>query len=217
VTSRAFTLLEVMVAVAILGLALTVIVSAQSGLYSGSTYARHVSVATGLARCKMSEVEERLLSLGYPELDELDEGACCDDEGAQGFTCKWKIERVELPEVDTTAALSAAMGDGGTGPLGALAQMAANPQAVGGADGGISAIASELQQSTGGAAGIAQLAMSMVYPTLKPMLEASIRKVTVSVLWKDGKQERDLTIVQYVTYPQRGGLGLAQRGDAGRP
>src|SRR5262249_23539385 len=47
---RGFTLLEVMVAVAILGLSLTVILSAQAGLYSGSTYAQHTSVAVGLAR-----------------------------------------------------------------------------------------------------------------------------------------------------------------------
>jgi general secretion pathway protein I len=211
--SRAFTLLEVMVAVAILGLALTVILSAQTGLYTGSAYAQHVSVATGLARCKMTEVEKKLLELGYPELDEMDEGACCDDGDRRDFTCKWKTERVELPEIDTAAQLGSATGDAGAGPLSTIAQLAMNPASFAG-DAGLSSIASQLQEGTGGTAGLAQLAMSLVYPTLKPLLEASIRKVTVGVLWKEGTQARDLTIVQYVTYPQRGGFGLATPGAA---
>jgi general secretion pathway protein I len=215
--SRAFTLLEVMVAVAILGLALTVILSAQTGLYTGSAYAQHVSVATGLARCRMTEVEEKLLRLGYSELDEIDEGACCDDGDRRDFTCKWKIEKVELPAADMTAQMGSMGGDAGAGPLGTIAQLAMNPGSLG--DAGLSNIASQLQEGTGGSAGLAQLAMSLVYPTLKPLLEASIRKVTVSVIWKEGTQDRDLTIVQYVTYPQRGGFGLGVPGavDAGVP
>ena len=67
--TRGFTLLEVMVAVAILGLSLTVILSAQAGLYSGGAYAQHTSVATGLLRCRMTEIEERMLKLGYPEVE----------------------------------------------------------------------------------------------------------------------------------------------------
>ena len=36
------------------------------------------------------------------------------------------------------------------------------------------------------------------------MLEASIRKVTVTVSWKEGKQDRQLEVVQYVTNPTQG-------------
>ena len=53
---------------------------------------------------------------------------------------------------------------------------------------------------------MAPLVMSLVYPDLKPMLEASIRKVTVKVLWKEGSKERSFDLVQYVTNPQQGGL-----------
>ncbi len=38
---------------------------------------------------------------------------------------------------------------------------------------------------------------------MKPMLEASIRKLTVTVNWHEGTQNRDLTIVQYLTRPMR--------------
>jgi general secretion pathway protein I len=46
--------------------------------------------------------------------------------------------------------------------------------------------------------------MSIVYPTLRPMLEASIRKITVKVIWKEGVQKREVSVIQYVTRPMRG-------------
>ncbi|MFO0661035.1 MAG: hypothetical protein U0165_14560 [Polyangiaceae bacterium] len=69
-----------MIAIAILGLSLTVILSAQVGLHSTGARTQTISVAMGLSRCKMSEVEEQLLKLGYPELDTMEEGPCCADD-----------------------------------------------------------------------------------------------------------------------------------------
>jgi general secretion pathway protein I len=195
-----------MVAVAILGLSLTVILSAQAGLYSGGAYGQHTSIATGLARCRMSELEERLIKLGYPEVDENDDGACCEDSVEKDMRCSWKIERVELPpakppELAPTGS-SATPGPAG-GPLGALGQLALNPGSVP-TDGGLSGLASTFKEGTGGTAGVEAFAMSLVYPMLKPMLEASIRKVTVTVSWKEGIRNRDLSIAQYLTRPMRG-------------
>ena len=48
--------------------------------------------------------------------------------------------------------------------------------------------------------------MTLVYPDLKPMLEASIRKITVTVQWKEGKNDKEFSVTQYVTDPQEGGL-----------
>lgn len=50
------------------------------------------------------------------------------------------------------------------------------------------------------------MALSMVYPDLKPMLEASIRKVTVTVVWREGEKERSFDAIQYVTNPLEGNL-----------
>jgi general secretion pathway protein I len=195
-----------MVAVAILGLSLTVILSAQAGLYSGGSYAQHSSVAIGLARCRMTEIEERLIKLGYPEADENDDGACCEDDSSNNMRCSWKVDRVELPQPKppelAPAGSSTAPGPAG-GPLGALGQLALNPSTIP-TDGGLAGLASTLGEGTGGTAGLEAFAMSMVYPMLKPMLEASIRKVTVTVQWKEGLRDRDLTIAQYVTRPMRG-------------
>jgi general secretion pathway protein I len=226
---RGFTLLEVMVAVAILGLSLTVILSAQAGLYSGSSYAQHTSVAIGLARCRMSEIEEQLLKIGFAINDEKDEGVCCGDDSRTDMRCAWSIDKVKLPDppgmsdspasssksatsagLDSLLALSKSGGSAlsGAGPLGMLSQIAQNPEATSfKPDAGLSGLAQELSQGpVSGASGIAQFAMALVYPTLKPMLEASIRKVTVSVKWKEGIRDRDLTIVQYITHPMQAGL-----------
>jgi hypothetical protein len=58
------------------------------------------------------------------------------------------------------------------------------------------------------------MVFSMVYPSLKPMLESAIRRVTVTVRWKEGLADRDFTLVQYITNPSRAGL-LAGMLDAG--
>ena len=214
--SRAFTLLEVLVAVAILGLGLTVILSSQVGLFSSQKRIEHLSIAVGLARCKMSEVEEKLLREGYPSVDQTDEGDCCGDDDEKGFRCSTKCETVQLPPA--AAGGDFGLGDGGVDPsgLGALGGLATMEQSGGaalGPDAGLAGIASMLGASAGG--GIAPMVMGLVYPDIKPMLEASIRRVTVVVHWTEGKNERELSVTQYVTNPTQGGLdsdgGLMQQ------
>jgi general secretion pathway protein I len=228
--SRAFTLLEVMVAVAILGLSLTVILSAQAGLYAGGAYAQHTSIANGLLRCRMAEIEERLVKLGFPEVDEKNDGPCCDDDFRTDMQCEWAVERIELPTPDPAALSSASpMGTdapgstgGSSGPLGPLSALMGGSAAGGipglgqmasssgsslslSGDGGVSSVASALKEGTGGGvSALAQMAMTIVYPSLKPMLEASIRKINVKVTWKEGIQKRDISVIQYVTRPMRG-------------
>jgi general secretion pathway protein I len=221
--SRAFTLLEVMVAVAILGLALTVILSAQAGLYAASTHVQNETVAIGMVRCKMGEIEEELLRLGYPELDQIEDGACCEDQTPDKMRCSWKVERIELPNPPTfaednpagdSASLDMSSPTGGAAsPFGALLGGGNGPLPSAGVDGGLSSFGSMVGgDSSGGMAGIAPMVMSLVYPTFKPMLEASIRKVTVTVQWKEGINDRDLVVVQYVTNPMRGGFNMAMEG-----
>ncbi len=83
-------------------------------------------------------------------------------------------------------------------------------------DAGLQNLGTGLQQSFGGAgmSGLLQLVFSLVYPSLKPMLEAAIRRVTVVVHWTEGRKERDFTLQQYITNPSRAGL-LGALADAG--
>ncbi|HTA90569.1 MAG TPA: type II secretion system protein [Polyangiaceae bacterium] len=212
---RGFTLLEVLVAIAILGLGLTVILGSQVGLFTNAARGQHLTVATNLARCKMGEIEVKLLTLGYQLTDEHDEGTCCEGEDEherdEGYHCVWKIERVTLPELPLNGLDGGAnnqAGDGGALDLGAIGLLTGLNQ-PGGQQLGDKAKPADLAQTLSSAPNpmsLAPMMMSMVYPTLKPMLEASIRKVSITVQYKEGKFERELLVTQYVTNPQQGQL-----------
>ena len=213
-----FTLLEVLVAVAILGLGLTMILSSQVGLFSSAARAEHLTIATNLARCRMTELELELLQKGYQLIDQNDEGPCCDDEDEPGYRCSTKVERVELPEA-TELQTDEAGAEGSTSSsdlmssLGKLSeQQSTNP----GDPGSFQAMAAEVASSSE-AAGLGPMIFGMVYPALKPMLEASIRKVTVSVHWKEGKNEKDFNITQFVTRPQQPPEDLSADTTTGNP
>jgi len=214
VRSRGFTLLEVLVAIAILGIGLTTILGTQVGLFSSASRAEHLTVAVGLARCHMSEVERELLREGFPLLDDTDEGPCCEEdggEGVDGYRCLSKVERIELPDPEDLLENEDPFDDEDEelGPLALLQELQQAP--TGDAPSSLQDLAQRVGESAS-AAGLGPLAMSMVYPDLKPMLEASIRRVTVKVVWKEGIRERDLSVTQFVTYPQ---LGLPEELGAG--
>src|SRR3954466_6038201 len=87
-----FSLLEVMVAIAILGLVLTVILSAQGGLAASNRSAANMGQGVALGRCTMSELEEGMLKFGFPQIDQLENGvSCCEDENREGFTCDTRV------------------------------------------------------------------------------------------------------------------------------
>lgn len=230
VPREGFTLLEVLVALAILGLGLVVILSSQAGLFSSASRGEHLTVASNLLRCKMSEIELTLEQKGFSLTDENDEGECCEEEG-EGYSCSWKIERVELPPMPEasgdqdggvpgpagSAGLSGPGGlalgtpppgaPGAAGPLGALMNISATQ----GASLGDKATPGSVMEQLGstGTSGMEGMVMSLVYPSLKPMLEASIRRVTVKVKWSEGQRARELEVTQFLTRPQEGQLGTA--------
>lgn len=223
---RGFSLLEVIVAIAILGLGLTSILSAQAGLFSSSARGANMTRASNLARCKMSEVELKMLRDGFPLTDQKDDGHCCENEDDDGFTCKWMIETVKLPEMGsldggvdggmfggvTGSGLNLGGGlkmDGGFNPsntsgLNAFSLMGGAIPGLG--PGGSSDPFGSSASSSPGVGGIASMALTMVYPTVKPMFEASIRRVSVSVKWHEGSNERTFDIAQYLTNPLQGGM-----------
>lgn len=218
---RAFTLLEVMVAIAILGLGLTVILSSQAGLLSAMRRVQSETYAASLMRCRMTELELLLREEGFSLLDQIDSGACCEDEEDGVYTCEWKIEVIELPQPktfeenpeDTLGAateeneeVGLSAPDSPTGVVGALQQIDKTEGAALGENAGLSDLAGALGETSGGPGGMISMALNLVYPDLKPMLEASIRKLTVSVRWNEGQKEREFSAVQYITNPLEGSL-----------
>ncbi|WP_275935846.1 type IV pilus modification PilV family protein [Pajaroellobacter abortibovis] len=201
-----FSLLEVMVAISILALVLTVITTAQIGVSGSNRNATNLGVAITLGRCKMTEVEEKLLKFGYPELDQNEKDEkCCKESEQVGFVCDTKIERVELPSLPSSSSNE----DGGLS-LSSLTGLIEGGTSLPPKRGdGLTSLAEPIKQQFGGAAGIEEILsmmMKMVYPSYKPMFEASIRRVSVTVRWKEGVMQRDFQIAQYVTNPAQGGF-----------
>ncbi len=47
--------------------------------------------------------------------------------------------------------------------------------------------------------------MSMVYPNLKLIFEASTRRITATVIWTEGRKDYSVELVQWVASPQKAG------------
>jgi general secretion pathway protein I len=222
---RAFTLLEVMVATAILGLTLTVILSAEGGLAASNQSTAHVGMAISLARCRMVEAEDKILRFGFPYTDDLQlDQPCCNDEDVPGFKCDMRTELIVMPNPPTTkldggglslsssASPSAALAGGlPTDIPGTLAGFGGDGGSTatlnffdGGGVGGL--IGQQMGGSGAGTQGLIGMVMGFVYPFIKPMMEASIRRVTVTVRWHEGTKPKEFSILQYVTNPSNGGF-----------
>lgn len=223
---RGFTLLEVMVAMAILALGLTTILSSQTGLFASTRRVQFETEAANLVRCKMSEIELDLLQNGFGLIDETESGECCQDEDMDRFRCEWSVETVLLPDPPPPEATDESSLDlgGDVSPTtstdlsgGDLAAAIPTGDESLSSVGSVEDVAGTLAPGAGlPGGGIIGMALSMVYPTLKPMLEASIRKVKVKVLWNEGQKERTFEVIQYVTNPLEGSLtpNLAEALDA---
>jgi general secretion pathway protein I len=209
------------VAVAILGLGLTAILSAQAGAVAGASHARHMSIAVGLARCKMSEIEEQLARDGFSALDESDTGPCCEGDETPNINCSWSIDTPEFPEPDLGSLdLDTEVGSGQLGALGLLNKAGQGEKVFGtetsprdiadtlAGENELAAVASE------GMGGIAAMVMGMVYPDLKLLFEASTRRVTVVATWTEGSRSYDIEVVQWVADPRQAGIMGRMPGDA---
>jgi general secretion pathway protein I len=185
----AFTLLEVMVAVAILGIALTAIFSSEAGAIRAGARARHITTATLLARCKMGEIEEQLMREGFPAVSMDGSDECCEGGEQDGFGCEWSVERIELPD-----AIEGGMGEEGGDPLG-----------LSGDHAGDSASAADLEGALAGAAGgdmLGAYAVQYAWPVLRPGIEEQVRRATVTVSWGQGEARQSFDVVQYLVANQ---------------
>ena len=72
-TEQGFSLLEVMVSLAILSISLVAILNLHSGAVRMHNHAKFLSLATLLARSKMVDIEERIFAEDLSDLRALDE------------------------------------------------------------------------------------------------------------------------------------------------
>ncbi len=102
---KGFTLLEVMIGLALLGFALAVLIKSAAGNIFNAQQSQMMGVATDLSRGKMYDVEEDLLKNGFQDTDQATQGNF-DSEGWTNITWSAKVETVELPSWNDLQALA---------------------------------------------------------------------------------------------------------------
>jgi len=196
--TRGFTLLEVMISLAILAISLVAISGLNGGAVAMESYSRRATEATLLLRAKMNDVEEQLQKDGFSDFDDEKRGSF-DDEGARGFA--WRAEILK-PDVQLDASqLLNLLGAGGSAPGdasksgGALTQgLAAAAAAIGGTTNTGGAPGPSTTAAGGPLGGLLQTQAQGFLETLRK----SVRELRVTVTWQDGKQERSVSASQEI-------------------
>jgi general secretion pathway protein I len=185
-----FSLLEVMVAIAIMAVSLVVIIRITSMNVRAAAHARMVTTATFLARAKLASVEDDIIALGFTDSDQEDSGNF-GDEGYPHVRWESLIERVELPTDIAQQAQQSASDksiEAQTGP-------STNPMAA----------------MTGMLGGF----MSTLIEPVRIGLQESVRRVTVKVLWDElGRPDQSFEVVTYLTDPSKLDLAMGTPGGA---
>jgi general secretion pathway protein I len=195
-----FTLLEVMISLAVLAVALVALSDLNGGAVLMQAYARRATQATLLLRGKMTDIEEQLQKDGFSDFNDDKHGTFEEDEGGAGY--EWRAEILK-PDVQMDAAQLLGMfgigSQGGTSgsqgapsaPANTLTQgIAGAAQMLGGAQGGAAALSAPGSP----VAGMLQAQATGFLETLKK----SVREVRVTVTWKDGTQERSISASQHL-------------------
>jgi general secretion pathway protein I len=218
-----FTLLEVMIGLAVLGLGLTVLIKSAANSIYGSQESHMMGVATDLARAKMYDLEEKLLKDGFSDTTQEEEDQAFADEGWPQIHYSYKIEAVELPSWDQLQALamghalgsgSAGSGSAGSGSAGSgyegafpdqnnnfsnstLGGMLTQFGGLGftGVAGGSGTMGGSGDIAAAGGASFVQSQYSM----FQSILKVAIRKVTLTVKWKVLGRDADMKVVAFFT------------------
>jgi prepilin-type N-terminal cleavage/methylation domain-containing protein len=196
---RGFTLLEVMLALSILAVTLVGLLGRTTGNVRLTQESAMRGTAAALARGQMYEIEDHLLREGFQDLDQNLEG----DFQEQGWPqIHWEaaIEKVEIPGMEGMKAMQGgagepgAEGDGGEGQTQGAGGMIGSILSMGGLGG--------MGGGEGGEDTSVDAAMiSSQFEMFRQVLEASIRKVTLTVTWKVGNEDQQMVVVCYFTDP----------------
>ncbi|HLK89902.1 MAG TPA: prepilin-type N-terminal cleavage/methylation domain-containing protein [Polyangia bacterium] len=172
--SSGFTLLEIMVAIAILSVTMVVLLSIVTSNVRSTNHAKMTTAATFLARNRMVEIEDEILDYGFTDNEESTAGTF-RDSGYPQFRWESVIERIDLPSDMSTKARDQAS---------STTMDAKDPMSL----------------MTGFMGGM----MSSFIDPIRLGLQESVRKVTVRVLWDEhGRPNQNFEVVQYLTDPSR--------------
>jgi general secretion pathway protein I len=195
---RGFSLLEIMIALAILAFALIALLGHQGVMIQASDFSNRVSQAVFLLESKLLDVKHKILSESVDVYDNCEDGDF-KDEGFRGRfsnqyewkVCAFKLEIQEGASEQLTerlmGLLSGSSGEGENGMMNGVGGL--NATQLGGLD-----PAAGMEQAMG------QIAMaSGMIPTFLQQLEDQIRKVRIEVSWRDQTQTHKVVIERFVT------------------
>jgi general secretion pathway protein I len=192
VSRRGFTLLEVMVAMAILAMSLVAAFDVVGGALRNHERTRHLELATMLARGKLAEVEARFEEDGFRDFDESDDGTF-DEEGHPEVT--WAVRTVK-PTVELGAEGVVKALTGADGGLEGLLGMA--PGSLGGKAGDGAGAGAGLAGASSPAAAAALASIQAQLTTLGEEIKKGVREVRLTVAWKEGAREEAFTVVTHL-------------------
>ena len=197
---RGFTFLEVMVALAILAMSLTVLSGISANSFDASNYAKFLTVSTMLARSKMIDIEEELRKDGFGDDEKTFDGDF-SDEGHPGIKWTAVCRPIEVELGELVGSLLGGDIDDESLPDAVQNFLGGGSKAAPGED--ITAAAGEAAAGAGGADLNQLLAGGGLEPILKGVgetLQKSIREISLEITWKSGeKYEESVRFVQYVT------------------
>jgi len=177
-----FTLLEVMVALAILAAALLTISQIVSASLRNEVRAQRLDVATLLARGKMVALEEQYQRSGFKDFDDAAEGDF-EEEGHPDV--KWRLEVIR-PQVDLSAQ-KLLQTLTGSSDLQSLLPGASAKDGI-----------TTLDPRAGLLGPLLDAQLLVFGETLKK----GFREVRLTVLWPDGKREESFTVVTHLVVLQ---------------
>jgi general secretion pathway protein I len=227
-----FTLLEVMVAMAVLALGLVAVVDINAGAARLHEASRHLTVGTLLARGKMLDLEQKLNEEGFSDFDTQLDGIF-DAEGHPDYRWHAEILKPDLTKSaeQLTTMITSALGGGATagasgsgsdatagggalaGLLGQASLLPANGQLPPGVTLPSSSSSSASAPTTTGLSGLlggaaTGLIQSQVQ-TLVDQLQKGVREVRLTVYWPEGKGEDNLSIATHLVVLNPTGAGTS--------
>lgn len=192
-TTRGFTLLEVMVAMAILAAAMLAASQLTSGALRNHERAVHLEVATLLARGKLAALQDVYDREGFRDFDQTDEGTF-EREGHPEV--RWAVEVVK-PKVELGANQILALLTGGEaeGPEGLAKLMGGKATSKDDAAAGIETIFPQAAAMMG--------PLQTQLTVIGEQLKKGLREIRLTVAWKDGAREESFTVVTHqVAFPK---------------
>ena len=183
-----FTLLEVMIALALLAAALMAVADLCGNALRNHAYARDLSAATLLARGKLAELEQTYEDRGFKDFDEQEQGDFSDSGRPD---VRWRLEVVK-PSADLSAEQLMSMLAGVSDPDQLMAKV------MGASGGPPGSSGSSGPTSTSPLAGMIGTVLKTQLTAFGETVKKSLRELRFTISWRDGTVPRGFTVTTHL-------------------